>query len=746
MSDRQKARELYEKATSMKNADPAGAYAVMLQAAEADEEFADAAKELGPMAFSLGKPIEARRHLAASLPLYDADDEAQSLALAEVYFLLGTVCENLGDGGAALENYSRSYDLNSGRRGLLEALARCAKREGAWEKTLKYNQIILARLRETKTPDELAELFAGIGEAYGKLGNDDKAVSSIEKALEINPKSVAALTAAAEYYEGAQNWQKAIKYRVMLSSALPKAESAKQWIIIGEIYRGKMKRTNDAYEAYKHALSIHADDPELLKKTAETVVELGKYANAIFVYKKLLATAENLAQKREYSLKIAEVYSELSNDPAGAMPYFNSALDISPDDEEVFKKAEKALSEKGLHEELDVFYRGHLARFKEDSSAKKRAELLKKLAKLLDEKLGKAGEAAKARELAAGLERKDDGGGTRYAAIAENVFNASAHQALFDERLEAGDIDGAFRAACVLNYLKAGDAQAKEFYQRHSQSRRTEPKDNLDRKEYYSFVMPPECQNFAGQIFSILYHHVPSLATRDRSGCGANKRNKIELTDGLSICNLFNQTIGMAAAPEPEVYASSSLAHRAETAPVYPPTVLIPEDMFARQSEADALFHIGRAVALARPDFVFALMYGAKELAEILHAAISLFNESFRSSADADAADRIKRQIAKETPDKRKPELERFVGEYLAAQTPFNAAAWIKGVEKTANRTGLLACNSLSTALKWAETYETDKPVATTESVNAAKRDLMLFWLSEGCGLLRKTKLGFEAR
>jgi len=738
--------------------DVAKAITLLKQALGYNNLFGDAIKELAALSFDNQIWQDAWNFLNASLPYYDQDDENESKELAKVFYKLGRVAEKMGNMEIALKHYNESYKRDSDSLECLESLSDAYYAREDWEQAFRFYQTILVRFRANKTTEQLVGLFCRLGEINGKIQKHEIAVRMYEKALEIDPNSVIALSESVKYYESLERWAKVIKYRVTLAKLLTKEESFGQWVAIGDIYAERLKQKREGLEAYKRAMMVKADDANLLARVADILLELEKYPDAIAAYRKLLAVETDRSRKYALNIKIGDLYREHTDEPALGAAFYNSALDIDPSDESVFDKLETFLLSKNLLEELDSAYRQQIARLATERSEDK-INLWRKLSILLVSKLGKVDEGIRAYEIIVGMKPGDMKHKLALAELyardphyydkalaihegilAENIYNPEAHQALFDLNFNLSRFDKAFLHASVLDYLGGGEKKAKEFYAQHSKERSTEPLDYIDRKEWFNYVVHHDGQNMAGQALAILYHHVESFASRDIKALGVKKKDRQDLADSLSICNHINQVLRTMGAPEPEVYVKGSVVDRIDVGDVYPPTLLVPDDMFSGHSKADTLFHIGRAATIARPDFIMAHIYPPDELHQILEAAMTMVNPKLPVRNDPKKVAERRKQIEKGLSKKHRPQLEQYISEFIETLDSFDFNRWYASVYYTANRTGLIVSNDFKTAMKWVEIYSQGQNDAWIE---AQKKDLLTFWISEGYAYLRAKKLGF---
>jgi len=731
---------------------------LLKEALEQKADYSDAIKELAALTYANGMFEEAWDYLTRSLGMYDEENEDDNVELAKIHFQLGAVAEKLDKEEMALKHYSESYRRNADSLRTLEALANVLYRREDWEQAFRVYQTILVRFRDRKSTEELVGLFCRLGEINGKMGKHDVAVRMYEKALEVDPNSVTALTASVHYYESLERWAKVIKYRVNLSRLVEKEGAFDQWLAIGEIYHSRLNQTREALEAFKRALQIKSDDVVLLTKVAQILEEQEKWKDAIGAYRRILSLETDRDHKVSLTLKLAELIREHGDDPNLCVDFYNAALDLNPANHEAFATLENFLESRNMWDQMDNSLRLHIARLP-DEAVDEKVALWRKLADILVNQADNLEDGIKAYEVIvamqpnnsdnkidlANLYCRDPEYYSKAAMIHESILrdeplNARSHQALFELKFNLEKFDQAFMHTAVLKVMGDGDDKANTFYDEHSRESRTEALDFVDRNEWYSFVSHADGQSVAGQIFTMLYHHVDNIVPSDLKSLGLRKRDRLDLGESINFCNTSNYVLRTLGSTTPEVYLKQGIGEEIINAPIYPATLLIPANAFENYPQRDLLFHIGRSATLARPDFVLATMYAPGDLLEFLEATISLYVNNYPVTTDEERLAGLRKMIDKGMPRKMKPQLEQYVTEFLKQRDSFDFNAWYTSLFLTANRAGTIICNDLATATKWVEKYAEGESDAWIE---AQKYDLLTYWTSEQYAYIRR-KLGFS--
>jgi type IV pilus assembly protein PilF len=146
-------------------------------------------------------------------------------------------------------------------------------------------------VKESYTPEKLAELNVQLGAAYLREGNYETALAKIGKALAIDPD-----------YPAAYN-------------------------ILGLIY-GRLGEHQKAEEQFKKALSLDPDDATSLNNYGQFLCQLDRFAEAQSMFQKALANP--LYATPQVASANAGVCAVRANDLVQAETHFRSALSIDP--------------------------------------------------------------------------------------------------------------------------------------------------------------------------------------------------------------------------------------------------------------------------------------------------------------------------------------------------------------------------------------------------------------------------------
>ena len=501
-------------------------------------------------------------------------------------------------------------------------------------------------------------------------------------------------------------------------------------------------------------LQKDGENPQLLRELAQVCAEQQQWDGHIDA----LGRLHELAGDADSAMELGDAIRQHGSDPLACIDAYNRVLDADSGNVVPLAIMENLLTEATAWERLDDVYRRQLARLPGNDTPGK-IIILKKLLDMYrsSEMTDQAAEALRLladMDHAAAADYHMQRGALYLAdrehwphamvafedAVRSNPFDPEPYQRLFELNYNLEQFDKAFVHTAALHYLHGGDATAREFFNQQSPDEAVEAMDILGPELWHGAVTPEQGRSEAGQICSVLYHHVDNIVLSHPKKAGLHKHDHLPLTESLNFCSTVGYVNSIIDAPLPKVYLQSGQGERISVAPVYPGTIVIPTNAFENYPQQDLLFHIGRAATLARPSHVLATVYRADKLRAWLEAAVTVIDEQYRPGTDEELLASMRKNIARGLPRKQRPVLEKYVERFVALQDSFDFGQWYRSIFFTANRAGLIVCNDLSCAMGWVEAYGQGE---SEQWVQDQKADLLRFWISEEYAYIRRL-LGFS--
>lgn len=298
----------------------------------------------------------------------------------------------LGNIDGAIEGWKRVLDLRGEDPEALRALAELYEQQGKWAELAD----VLDRHFDIAEGDDdrvfaltkRAKLFAE------RLNRDDEALETWQRVLDIDFSNITALRAIANVWRTRQDPQElvsALHATIDRAAALLEAEELKGiYRELGKTYGAQLSQPYDAAEAWRKLLEV---DPADFEAMAELEAIYRAEERAVDVVGVKMQRAEALqepSEKIRELLEVTEIWKKEINEYDSATPAFEKVLAIDPTHQEAFDALERLHTAAGRWETLVELY---LNRLETRETVSERNDLLRRIARVFEEKIGDKNQA-----------------------------------------------------------------------------------------------------------------------------------------------------------------------------------------------------------------------------------------------------------------------------------------------------------------------------------------------------------------
>lgn len=218
----------------------------------------------------------------------------------------------------------------------------------------------------------------------------ERAVESYRRVLDIDSGNDAAYLALEEIFRRNSNWDdlsQTLQSHIQVGATTLDADRQRAiWAELAQLYQNVYQQPADAVTSWRNVLDVKPNDEEAIAKLLEIHSEQGEWRDVVDVLKLRVNAASIDEAKIPILVEIASVWEEKINEPDGAKDCYEQILGIDGLHDRAFSKLEILHRDNGRWEPLVEMYIGRHDAL-EESEVKERCDLLRRAAKVYDEKL-----------------------------------------------------------------------------------------------------------------------------------------------------------------------------------------------------------------------------------------------------------------------------------------------------------------------------------------------------------------------
>ncbi|MBI5493566.1 MAG: tetratricopeptide repeat protein, partial [Deltaproteobacteria bacterium] len=683
------------------------------------------------------------------------DPTKDSKELCRQYYRLGYITEKQGKDQKALKNYQKAYDIDPTYLPALEGLGGSLVRAERWDDAQKIYQTILIHHRESLTDAEVVDYYWKLGDISDKMNQGDRAIRNLDKALEIDSNHLASLKLLADVHQKAQRYEEAYDALLKMAGLAQDDEKVALLMQLGSLSREKLQDAYRAIDAYEDANKLRRDDKEVLTALFNLYRDTKQGPKAVEVLEDLVRIEPDATTRVRLNHQLGEIYRDEIRNEQRAVQYFNAALDLDPTYVRSFESIEKLLTEKKMWRALEENYRAMIQRTPKEQ-VKIRTVLWTNLAQLYHRVLKDVDNAIMAytvlcradpenlelqealADLMARRPGKEDEAIAQYQLVLprSNEPGRALHtlaRLYLNRRL----VDRTLCAVQALRLLKeATDEEASliahyqgQLPQRHQKA--------MTEKLWDALAVHDRAQTPIALVSTILYRLAPGMGLRDARDLGLQKRKDAARVDiDQSLVFSVKQLAGVAAvlgATPFELWQLRGSDMAPTLHPVYPLTMTIGDQnpMFKEMPQKMLWALWGRMLSFMRPAFVLPRVLGPQAFRVLCEAALFVTDTTAKYETDPKELDKIGRNLLRV--EGLESALKSVDRKTISRKEPPHLELFYEGMEHTAVRASLLACNDVDTTVQTLKIQDPQSPPVPKNRL----RELILFLVSEQYAELR---------
>jgi golgin subfamily B member 1 len=689
------------------------------------------------------------------------DPNTEAAELCRQHYRLGYVCEKLNKETKGLKHYQRAYEIDSTYLPGLEGLGAALSRAGRWDDASKIYQAILIHHREGLTDAEIVDYYQQLAELNHKLGQSDRAIKNLEKALELDAGHAPSLRLLATVYEGEQKFEDAYEAMMRLVPQVSGDERVTLLIELGRLAKSELDDPYRAIDAYEDANRQKPGDRDILNALLQLYRQARQGARAVEILEELVRIEPDEKVRVRLSQTLGEVWrDELKNDER-AVQYFNAALDLDPTFVKAFESIESLLSSSASWPRLEENYIAMLKRLPQQDPRNIKGVLWKNLGDLYRYKLKNLAGATQAYTVLAKMQ-PDDVPTLEVLADLLNKNPAAVDDAILTwQRLVQLDPDKmtrplhelvrlylgrnlndrAWLACSVLSAVKDLSPQEQPIVANLHKQVQTQAKRAMTDKLWEQLLAHPEARSPLAYLSTMLWQSAGSLLMRQPKDYGFDKKKlwekqELDAPVPMYFVTQLKYVRGVLNVGAFELWEKLDGAEALAPLALEVPTLAIGKgNPLLRDTNARAIwFHIAKQVAGLRPAFVLPRTLGAERFNALVEVTIRMVEPRYPVKSDPREVQDVERAIARIAPalaNAARP----IVAELLKSRQAVSTAAFLEAMELTSLRAGYVLTGDLDLALAIAKQSD---PSAIPMPYATKVKDLLTFAVSEAHFELRR--------
>jgi tetratricopeptide (TPR) repeat protein len=526
---------------------------------------------------------------------------------------------------------------------------------------------------------------------------------------------------------------------------------------IGEIWQNQVQNIPKAIAAYVDATKIKPDDRPTLHKLIPLYQAVGQWRELVEVIAHVAELEENGEKRARHYYTMGIVFRDEIKNPDEAVKYFDLSLDGSMEDLKSFEAIDRILTEREEWKALEQAYRRMLDRVEGTGQDALELNLWHFLGELCRTRLLELEPAVEAFENAMALDPDSAG---RHQVLAElyqalpdraqdaikeyqwlirnNPYHVDSYKILRKLHIECEEFDKAWCVCATLAFLKKADADEQQFFEQYRLSEAISTQARLGNEHWLRDLFHPEESIYVGKILEAVTNVTRNIKIQPIKAVGLSKWQKRPLKDKKPFSKAFYYAAQVLNLPVvPDLYIQKSRPGGLHFAITEPMATVCGAGLLSGYSKQELLFVVGTHLTYYRPEhYIRWALPTQGELKMLLLAAIKIgAPESQLPKDETGVLDEYVNVLQTTLQPVEREYLIKVVTRFIKKNEVVDIEKWIRCVELTGCRAGLLLCNDIEVAARMIQS-----DVTTVDDIPDKEKikELILFSVSEEYFRLRE--------
>ncbi len=636
--------------------------------------------------------------------------------------------------------------------------ADAAREKKEWDAALEaYKKALFVIPKEQQKTQ--ASIYASIAEVKLAQGKPREAETNFEKALVVHPKHLRSLEALIAMANDAKDWARMAAARRRRVDVLDDPEEkASELCMIADLEESRLGSVDKALATLEIASLHQPDDVGILMKLRDLYGATRAWPQMIRVLDDLVRVSSDPRHRGAFRFAQADVVlGRLREEPRG-LAFLEMALDEDPQCDRALSALIAVRTRREEWAELAAVYERLIDRYAGIGDRDRAWEVCRKLGTLRRDRLLDGPGALEALRGAVDL-RPDDAEtraalaelyaakGERAAAVREletvtryAPLRAQTYRRLFEHHQRAQRPDRAWLAATCLEELGASDVAQDLVIEQFRPDGPIRPTTALDESWWSELLAAEGADPIVEDILRTVGESAIALRLEELE---AKKKlppldpsKKQDKTSTASAVRTFVWAARALSVPPPDLYVLDHVPSGIAAVPAAAPATALGPSALSGRTVQQLAFLAGRHLTYYRPaHYPLVFFPTLAELSSLVLASVRLVIPGISVPPSGDRESRVAERLGARLGAEQKTKLEDIVARLEERGGRLDLLAWIRGVELTATRVGLLLAGDLRTVSRIMK--DEDRTIADL-GADAKRGDLLSFCASEEYGKLRE--------
>jgi tetratricopeptide (TPR) repeat protein len=606
----------------------------------------------------------------------------------------------------------------------LLALADGARERGAFEEALAGYKAALMVVPQTDTLGR-AQVYTAIGEVKRAQGKPREAEHNYEKAYGADASHRPPLDALVQLAVESKDARRAIEWRKKRAAVLASDDERVADVIANaRSHADDLGDTRAAAEAYEQALAMAPKTRPVLEGLRVCYEKLSRWSRVVEVLAELAELDEDPKHRAELRFAAADVALGRLRDEERGLGLLDRALDDDATHDKALHALVAVRTARGEWQALDAAYARLVDSFARQGDVERAWDACRKLGALRRDKLRDVAGATEAFTGAVSCKPSDVDSramladmhlarGDEAQAVAEferiaqlSPTRASTYARLFALHQRASRTDRAWLAGLALEELGAADMDQQLFVDQYRPEGPIRPSKSLDDELWDDAIRAPGADDVVTEVLRAITG--ASVAARVAELRDAKKLVTLDpdrrqsATSTVTAVRSFQWAANVMGMEAPDLYVLDNVPGGIAAVQAASPSTALGPDVLRGLSASDLAFLAGRHLTYYRREHYSLVCWPTlNELSALFLGAVKLVMPELPVPVHlGESISRARKLLKRHASDGEKEALTSAVKRLDARDGRVDLAAWIKSVELTAQRAGLLLCGDLAVAMR----------------------------------------------